>query len=517
MLWLTASRRLSLATGCRRLAPTIISATAVGRHYGSRAASSSAYTIPLITNNKEYRTPTTFPVISPLTNQEIWRCSSASTEDAIEAVRAAQAAFPAWSKTKPSERRDLFLRAADLIVKRKAELGEYMHQEIGADKGYQEFILGLSIEGLRDTAGRIAGAVQGSIPWSIHDGMRAMIQKRPYGVILGIAPWNAPYHLGLRSITFALAAGNTAILKGPELSPRCYWAIVDIFREAGLPDGCLNLVLHRPSDAAEVTEALVAAPEIRKVNFTGSSPVGAIIASLAGKHLKPSLMELGGKASAIVLPDADLEKAASHCARGAFMNAGQICMSTERILVHSSIAEAFEAKLQEKTNEYFGRAEDVPVLVTAASARRNRALVDDAVSKGAAVKNKSNDATPLEPETRMRPAIVSGVDGNMKLYLNESFGPSVSFFTYDTEEEAVALANNTEYGLSASVYSENLGAAFRVADALESGAVHINSLTVHDEFALPHGGVKSSGFGRFNGYQGLEEFLYCKTVTWMEQ
>ncbi|RYP14074.1 hypothetical protein DL765_006608 [Monosporascus sp. GIB2] len=472
--------------------------------------------VPLIINGKEVVTKGTFPVVSPLTCKEIWSCSSASKQDVSDAVGAAEAAFPAWSKTKPSQRRDLFLRAADIVLRRKEELGSYMHHEIGADKDYQEFILGLAVEGLRDTAGRIAGAVQGQVPESIHDGMKAIIYKKPYGVVLGIAPWNAPYHLGLRSITFALATGNTAILKGPEFSPRCYWAIVDIFQEAGLPQGCLNLIFHRPEDAAMITESIIAAPEVKKVNFTGSTAVGSIIASLAGKHLKPILMELGGKASALVLKDADLDKAALHCTMGAFMNAGQICMSTERIIVHSSITSQFQSKLIEHVDRIFGKPETTPVLITSGSAKRNRALISDALFKGARVLYGADAVTDGEEETRMRPVIMAGVNQDMALYANESFGPSVSFFTFETEEEAVALANNTDYGLSAAVFTENLGTAFRVADALDSGAVHINSRTVHDEFALPHGGVKKSGFGRFNGYQGLEEFLYCKTVTWIE-
>lgn len=202
-----------------------------------------------------------------------------------------------------------------------------------------------------------------------------------------------------------------------------------------------------------------------------------------------------------------------------FIKAGQICMSTERILVHTSIADRFEAKLKEQVKRHFGTVDTTPVLVTAASARRNRDLVKDAVSHGAQILNDAevkSTSAQLEHETRMCPTIVAGLKDEMKLFSNESFGPSVSFFTYEKEEEALALANGTDYGLSAAIFSENLGTAFRLARALDSGAVHINSMTVHDEFALPHGGVKSSGFGRFNGYQGLEEFLYCKTVTWME-
>ena len=192
-------------------------------------------------------------------------------------------------------------------------------------------------------------------------------------------------------------------------------------------------------------------------------------------------------------------------------------MSTERIIVHSSIVESFRQKLEAQVNRVFGTTETIPVIITAASAKRNRGLIEDAVSHGASI---VNHGTAIDqsgwPETKIRPTIISGVDPKMQLYKTESFGPSVSLYTYETEEEAIEFANNTDYGLSAGVWSENLGAAFRVADKLDSGAVHINSMTVHDEFALPHGGVKSSGFGRFNGYQGLEEFLYCKTVTWME-
>ncbi|KIM93425.1 hypothetical protein OIDMADRAFT_137757 [Oidiodendron maius Zn] len=444
--------------------------------------------IPLIINGKDVVTKASFPLVGPLKNEEVWTVSSASIQDAADAANAAQSAFTSWSRTKPSYRRDIFLRAADVMAKRKDELGEYMRQEIGADEGYQQFILGLAIEGLKDTAGRIAGACAGSLPDSIHDGMRAMVQKRPYGVVLGIAPWNAPYHLGLRSITFPLAVGNTAILKGSELTPCCYWAIADVFREAGLPDGVLNFIVHRPADAVPVTNSLIAHPAVRKINFTGSSKVGAILAAEAGRHLKPTLMELGGKANAIVLKDANLENAAKHC------------------------ADLF----RETVDKMFGSVNTTPILVNSGSARRNRSLIEDAKSKGAKSMDLFSEVIRTDVETHMRPVVLTNVDKTMDLYGGESFGPSVSLYAFETEDEVVALANDTDYGLTASVYSEDLKAAFRVADRLDTGAVHINSMTVHDEFALPHGGVKSSGFGRFNGYQGLEEFLYCKSVTWME-
>ncbi|KAG9252975.1 putative aldehyde dehydrogenase [Emericellopsis atlantica] len=475
----------------------------------------SMSTVPLMINNKDVITTTTAPTISPLTNKPVWSFSSASDAHVEEAVQSCQAAFPAWSKTKVCHRRDLLLSCADIVARRKTELGGYMHHEIGADEGYQDFILGLTIDGFRDTAGRIAGAVTGTVPESNLPGMRAMVLKRPYGVNVGIAPWNAPYHLGLRSVLFAIAAGNTAILKGSEFTPRCYYAIADIFREAGLPDGVLNLILHAPQDGPRVMDKLVTHEHVKKINFTGSTRVGSIIAKKAGEHLKPVLMELGGKASAIVLEDADLEKAALQCALGAFLNAGQICMSTERVLVHESIAADFEKVLAATIRNVFGTPETTPVLISASSAHRNRDLVGDAVTKGA----RSMDilgAPASQVETRMQPIVLQGVREDMDLYQTESFGPSTSLFTFKTDAEAISLANNTAYGLSAAVFTKDLNRAFKVAEELESGAVHINSMTVHDEYTLPHGGVKKSGFGRFNGYQGMDEFLYYKTVTWQE-
>lgn len=196
--------------------------------------------------------------------------------------------------------------------------------------------------------------------------------------------------------------------------------------------------------------------------------------------------------------------------------AGQICMSTERILVDASVAGEFESILKRTINDIFGTAGATPTLVTSASAARNRALVEDAVSKGATSLDIYSDELGEMVETRMRPVVLTNVDKSMELYGGESFGPSVSLYSFDSEDEAIELANDTEYGLTASVFTENLGSGFRIAEKLDSGAVHINSMTVHDEYSLPHGGVKKSGWGRFNGHQGLNEFLYCKTVTWMD-
>ncbi|UPL03162.1 hypothetical protein LCI18_014096 [Fusarium solani-melongenae] len=471
--------------------------------------------VPFIINGKDVTSTSTFAVKNPATGKEVWNASSVSISEAMGAVEAAQAAFASWSQTKPSLRREIMLHAADLFVSRKEELLSYQTQETGAGRQFMEININATVQVLRDIGGRIEAAVEGSVPATAEEGSHAIVVREPYGVVLAIAPWNGPYVLGVRSVAFALATGNTTILKGSEICPRVFWAIGDVFRQAGLPDGCLNILYHQPADAAAVTEALIAHPSIKKINFTGSTLVGSIIASLAGKHVKPLLLELGGKASAIVLKDADLEKAATNCAVGAFIHGGQVCMSTERILVHKSIAQDFSTALKEATQKFFGSQGPPFVLVNSTAVQKNKRLIADAVSKGATTLLGNAEAAEDEP-TKMRPVIVSGVSKNMDIYYTESFGPTVSLMTFETEEEALTIANDTDYGLSGAVFSEDLKAAMRVARKYESGAVHINSMTVHDEASLAHGGAKKSGYGRFNAAQGLGEFLRYKTITWRD-
>ena len=304
------------------------------------------------------------------------------------------------------------------------------------------------------------------------------------------------------------------MLKGSELSPRCFWAIGSVLTQAGFPPGVVNVIYHRPEDAPAVTSALINHPDVKKVNFTGSTATGSIIAQQCGKALKPVLMELGGKAPAIVLPDADLKKAALAVVQGAFVYSGQVCMSTERICVHESIRPQFEAALIEACEELYPSSGDVPVLIGTPSIKKNHALMSDALSKGARLV-AGDPSAPDPTPTRMRPIIIADVTRDMEVYYTESFGPTVSLLTFSTEEEALQLANDTEYGLAAAVFTEDLGKGLRIAKRIETGAVHINAMSVHDEPNLPHGGAKKSGWGRFNGNAGIEEFLVSKTVTWL--
>jgi acyl-CoA reductase-like NAD-dependent aldehyde dehydrogenase len=250
---------------------------------------------------------------------------------------------------------------------------------------------------------------------------------------------------------------------------------------------------------------------IKKVNFTGSTTVGRVIAELAGKNLKPVLLELGGKAPAIVWKDANLKNAAEKCVLGSFLHSGQICMSTERIIVHKDVQQEFELLLQSFASAMFGEA---GVLISKAGVEKNKRLVRDAIAKGATLLHGSVD-TQESSETRMSPVIIKYVTPGMDIYQQESFGPTVSLIIVDSEEEALRVANDTEYGLSAAVFTEDLRTGLRFAKGIESGAVHINDMTVHDETALPHGGMKSSGFGRF-GSIGLDEWVRTKTVTFKD-
>lgn len=290
------------------------------------------------------------------------------------------------------------------------------------------------------------------------------------------------------------------------------FAIASVFHEAGLPNGVLNMIVHEPAAAAAVTSAIIANPHVKKINFTGSTGVGRIIGKLAGENLKPVVLELGGKAPAIVWEDADLQLAADQCALGSFLHSGQICMCTERILVHKAIKKEFVDKFKTSVENIFPSSAGAPTLINSASVDKNKKLVADAIRKGASVIFGNAEAKETS-NTRLRPIVVDNVTPKMDLYKTESFGPTVSIIDIDSEEEAIRIANDTEYGLTSAVFTEDLRRGLRFAREIEAGAVHINAMTIHDETILPHGGAKASGYGRFNSSRGLDEWMRTKNVT----
>ncbi len=454
----------------------------------------------------------TFTRANPLSGETVTQAAAASVGDAQAAAEVAVGAFPAWSKTGPGERRMKLLKAAELMEARQAEFIERMVDETGATPGWAGFNVMVAAGVLREAAALTTQVNGDVIPSNVPDNL-AMGVRVPCGVVVGIAPWNAPIILGTRAIATPLACGNTVILKASEQCPATHHLIGEVLVEAGLGEGIVNVVTNAPAQAAEVVGALIDHPAVRRINFTGSTQVGRIIAERAARQLKPVLLELGGKAPFLVLDDADLDDAVEAAAFGAFFNQGQICMSTERLIVADEVAVAFADKLvQEIASLRAGDPRDdgnaLGTLINHEAGEKLNALIDDAVGKGArlAAGGKADGVI-------MQPTLIDGVTDSMRLYSEESFGPVVAMIRVADEAEAIRVANDSEYGLSAAVFSRDTARALRVAAQVESGICHINSATVHDEPQMPFGGVKASGYGRFGGKAGIDEFTELRWMT----
>jgi len=452
----------------------------------------------------------TFERRNPATGDVATRAASATVEDVDAAVEAAKAAFPAWSTMAPGARRALLLKAADKMEALRGQFVEAAVAECGGAPMWYQFNVTLAANMLREAASmttQIAGEV---IPSDV-PGSLAMGVRQACGVVVGIAPWNAPIILGTRAVAMPLACGNTVILKASELCPALHRLIGQVFVDAGFPEGVVNVITNAPDDAAQIVERLIAAPAVRRVNFTGSTKVGRIIAQTAAKHLKPVLLELGGKNPVVVLDDADLDEAVEAAAFSAFFNQGQICMSADRILVDRKIAPAFVEKLAAKTATLKAARSDAPLagMVDPSAAARVEKMLEDARARGAKV---TQSGTSVDGNI-MQPAIVDEVTPEMLVYQEESFGPIVSVLRFDTDEEAIQMANDSEYGLSSAVFSRDIGRAMAVAQRIESGICHINGPTVHDEAQMPFGGVKGSGYGRFGGKAAIAEFTDLRWIT----
>lgn len=454
-----------------------------------------------------------FTRLNPMTGAVASSAVAMKAGDIPAIAERAQAGFAVWSKMGPNARRAVLNKAADALVAKKDDFVAAMMGEIGATAGWAMFNLMLAAGMVREAAA-ITTQITGEVIPSDHAGTIAMAVKEPVGVLLGIAPWNAPIILGVRAIAVPLACGNAVILKASEQCPRTHALIIEAFAEAGFPDGVVNVVTNAPEDAAAVVGALIDAPQVKRINFTGSTAVGKIIAKRAAEHLKPVLLELGGKAPMIVLDDADLDEAVKAAAFGAYMNQGQICMSTERIIVVEAVADEFAAKFAAKVRTMPAgdpAAGNTPLgaVVDRKTVDHCLALIDDAVSKGAELL--------VSGETTMNvvmPAhLVDKVTPDMKLFRDESFGPVVGITRARDEAHAIELANDTEYGLSSAVFTRDTVRGLKVARQIQAGICHVNASTVSDEPQMPFGGMKSSGYGRFGGRQGIDAFTETRWIT----
>jgi acyl-CoA reductase-like NAD-dependent aldehyde dehydrogenase len=453
----------------------------------------------------------TFERKDPFTGKVATIAEAATVDDVNAACDAAAAAFPKWSETGPTERRMLLLKAADMLQAKSDEFIKLMMEETGATGPWSGFNVMFAAKILREAAS-MTTMIHGEVIPSDKPGCFSMGIRQAAGVCVGMAPWNAPVILGVRAVAMPLACGNTVVMKASETCPGVHMLIGKVLQEAGLPKGVINVVTHSREDAPKITEALIAHPAVRRINFTGSSHVGRIIAQIAAKYLKPVLLELGGKAPLLVLDDANLDDAVDAAAFGSYMHMGQICMSTERIILDNKIADAFVGKMSTKANALpYGDPRGKVVLgslVSEQAADKVEELLNDAVAQGAKVVAGGKRAGTVWSAT-----LLDHVTSKMRIYKEESFGPVKSIIRVNGDDEAVRVANDTEYGLSSAVFSENIQRALAVAKRIQAGICHIIGPTVNDEPQMPFGGTKDSGYGRFGGTAAIAELTELRWIT----
>ena len=454
----------------------------------------------------------TFEDTDPFTGEVVAGVAAGTREDARRAIEAAAAAFPAWSQTPPAERQRIFLKAADILESRSEEVASWLTRETGSTFGFAMFQLQF-VQGLYRQAAALGYQPMGEIIPS-DTGAFAMGIRRPVGVVGAIAPWNAALILSARSLAAPIALGNTVVLKPSDHSPYVgglLWG--EIFGEAGLPEGVLNIVTHAPGEAGPIGDELAENPAVRVINFTGSTQTGRQLAEAAGRNLKRLLLELGGSNPLIVLADADLEYAVDASAFGAFLHQGQICMSARRIIVEEPIAAEFTKRLVEKTKGLKSgdpREQDTIIgpLISDDAVARVKSRVDDVVAEGATVLAGGEAEGPVYQAT-----LLTDIPEDSEFARVETFGPVATIEVVGSADEAVERANRTTYGLSAGILTSDPDRGLALAQRIEAGIVHVNDQTVADEPQMPFGGVKDSGLGRFGGSAAINEFTDLHWVT----
>lgn len=453
----------------------------------------------------------TLAVDDPATGEVLTHVADASVEDGKAALDAAVAAQDDWARTAPRDRAEILRAAYEKITERADEFAMLMTLEMGktlaesrGEVAYgSEFFRWFSEEAVR-IGGRYATSPNGAT--------RLMTMKQPVGPVLMITPWNFPLAMGTRKIGPAIAAGCTMVVKPASQTPLTMLALADLLKEVGLPDGVLNVVTT--SSTGEVMEPLIRDPRLRKLTFTGSTPVGRKLMEQASEQILRVSMELGGNAPFLVFGDADVDKAVTGAMLAKMRNMGEACTAANRFYVHESIAEEFSAELGKRMGALtLGRGTeegvDVGPLVDEKSRDKVSALVDDAVEKGArvVVGGSAREGAGWFYE----PTVLTDVPEDADLTREEIFGPVAPVSTFTTDEEAVEMANDTEYGLVAYVFTNDLTRAITVSEALEFGMVGVNQGIVSNP-AAPFGGVKASGVGREGGFEGIDEYLETKYV-----
>lgn len=448
----------------------------------------------------------TFPVRDPSTGEVLAEVADATPEDGIAALDAAVAAQEAWASTAPRRRSDILRRAFDLAHEHEDDLAALMTLEMGKPLAESRGEVAYGSEFLRwfsEEAVRISGDYRTNPEGT----GRGIVLRRPVGPVYAITPWNFPLAMATRKIGPALAAGCTVVLKPADLTPLTTLFLVELFRRAGLPDGVLNVVPSR--DAKALSEPIIADRRLRKLTFTGSTPVGSALLKQAADNVLKTSMELGGNAPLLVFDDADLDEAVTAAMQAKFRNVGEACTAANRFFVQEGIAEAFTAALTAKVDGLrIGRGTEdgttIGPLIDDRAVDKAAGLVDDAVQRGARLVTGGERVD--RPGTFYAPTVLDEVPPGSDILTTEIFGPVVSITRFATEEEGIRLANDTEYGLVAYAFTTDLRRGQRLAERLETGMLGLNTGVVSNA-AFPFGGVKSSGLGREGSHEGLEEYL----------
>ena len=466
----------------------------------------------LFIGGRSVSTSRTFADLNP-SDGSVWaQIPDGGRHEARAAIEAAQAAFPAWAALPFTKRAHYMIKVAEVFEKRRTQIVEALQAEGGGWFGKGMFETGYVPEIFHAAAASTYAPVGEVIP-SEH-GKVSLALRQPLGVISVISPWNFPVILTGRGIAFALAAGNTVVLKPSEETPYCGGLLfAEVFAEAGVPEGVLNVVTCSRASVQQVGEELIDNPRVKGISFTGSTAVGRQIAARAGAHLKKCCLELGGKDALIVCEDADLERASAAASFGSFMHQGQICMSVEKVLVHEKVHDEFLRRFVEraaklKVGDTRDKANIIGPLINDKQAAKVKEQIDDAVAKGAkvALGGRVNGRF-------VEPTILTGVTSDMKVYQDETFGPVAPVIPFRTDAEAIAIANDTEYGLSSGVITRDEQRGLAIARQLETGMCHINCSSVNDEPHAPFGGSKASGQGRHGGRWATETFTETRWIT----
>ncbi len=455
----------------------------------------------------------TLPVFDPATGERLLTIADASVADGAAAMDAAVEAFPSWAQTPARERAELLRRAFDLLQERKEDIALLMTLEMGkplaearGEVAYGgEFLRWFSEEAVR-ASGRYGANPEGT--------GRMIVTQHPVGPCYLITPWNFPLAMATRKIAPALAAGCTVVVKPAELTPLTTLFFVKLLQDAGLPDGVVNVITTSSSGA--VSEPIIRDPRLRKLSFTGSTPVGQKLLEQAAQGVLRTSMELGGNAPFVVFDDADLDKAVDGAMLAKFRNIGQACTAANRFIVHRSVADEFARRVTERVQGMrIGRGTEEGVaigpLIDDRAVEKARSLVADAVDRGAQVRTGGSPVTG--PGTFFEPTVVTDVAAGSDILREEIFGPVLAIVPFDDEDDAVRLANDTEYGLVSYVFTENLARGQRMIERLETGMMGLN-VGVVSNAAAPFGGWKMSGLGREGGAEGIHEYLQTKyTLT----